>query len=82
MRERACVSVCECDIGRRQACVCTASIYKAPQDPGCPQAAQFSLFYLPLHPKSSSYTQPPVVKARGEQVYLPPPTASCQLGLY
>ena len=48
MYERACMSVCECDTGRCQGCVCTASIYKAPQDPGHPQSAQFSLFHLPL----------------------------------
>lgn len=67
MYERACVSVCECDTGRRQACMCTASIYKAPQDPGHPQSAQFSLFHLPLHPKSPSYTQPPGASAVGSR---------------
>lgn len=76
MYERACVSVCECDTGRCQGCVCTASIYKAPQDPGRPQSAQFSLFHLPLHPKSLSYTQPPAVSAMGSSLSAPTSSAS------
>lgn len=74
--ERACVSVreacerrvCECDTGRRQACVCAASIYKAPQDsedPGRPQSAQLSGSHLPLQPVSPTSKQPPAARATG-----------------